>query len=165
MKLLKDILKGAVIGISNIIPGVSGGTMAVSMGIYDTIISAITHLFKDFKQSVKTLLPYFIGMGLGIVGLSFLIEYLFKHLPLQTSCLFIGLILGGLPIITSKIKGKKLSACHIILFLIFFILIIGMQLIKGERITELKMSFDVLQMIKLLGIGVIASAGKSLPLT
>ena len=163
MKLLKDILKGAVIGISNIIPGVSGGTMAVSMGIYDTIISAITHLFKDFKQSVKTLLPYFIGMGLGIVGLSFLIEYLFKHLPLQTSCLFIGLILGGLPIITSKIKGKKLSACHIILFLIFFILIIGMQLIKGERITELKMSFDVLQMIKLLGIGVIASATMVIP--
>ena len=52
MKALKDILKGMVIGIANIIPGVSGGTMMVAMGIYDKLIHCITHIFKEFKKSI-----------------------------------------------------------------------------------------------------------------
>lgn len=63
MEFLKDILKGAVIGVANAIPGVSGGTMMVSMGVYDNIIYCITHLFKQFKKSLLILLPYFIGMA------------------------------------------------------------------------------------------------------
>ena len=66
MEFLKDILKGAVIGVANAIPGVSGGTMMVSMGVYDNIIYCITHLFKQFKKSLLILLPYFIGMAAGI---------------------------------------------------------------------------------------------------
>ena len=56
MKTIKDILKGMVIGIANIIPGVSGGTMMVAMGIYDKLIHCITHIFKEFKKSVLFLL-------------------------------------------------------------------------------------------------------------
>ena len=55
MKTIFDILRGVVIGLANIIPGVSGGTMMVSMGIYDTIIGCINSLFKDFKRCVKML--------------------------------------------------------------------------------------------------------------
>ena len=66
MKLINEVLRGVVIGVANIIPGVSGGTMMVSMGIYDTLIHCITHLFSEFRQSVKTLLPYAVGMLLGI---------------------------------------------------------------------------------------------------
>ena len=55
MKAFFDILRGVVIGLANIIPGVSGGTMMVSMGIYDTIIGCINSLFKDFKRCIKTL--------------------------------------------------------------------------------------------------------------
>ena len=51
MNFILDILKGMVMGIANVIPGVSGGTMAVSMGIYDKLITALTHLLKDFKKS------------------------------------------------------------------------------------------------------------------
>ena len=53
MNKIKDILRGVMIGISNIIPGVSGGTMMVSMGIYDKIISSITSLPKHFIRSFK----------------------------------------------------------------------------------------------------------------
>ena len=53
--MLKMILKGVVIGVANIIPGVSGGTMAVSMGIYDKIIHAATHFLSEFKKSMKIL--------------------------------------------------------------------------------------------------------------
>ena len=46
------IIRGVVIGLANAVPGVSGGTMMVSMGIYDTLIHCITHLFKEFKKSI-----------------------------------------------------------------------------------------------------------------
>lgn len=69
MKTIFDILRGVVIGLANIIPGVSGGTMMVSMGIYDTIIGCINSLFKDFKKCIKTLWPYALGMVAGILGL------------------------------------------------------------------------------------------------
>ena len=98
MGFFKDILRGVMIGVANIIPGVSGGTMMVSMGIYDKIIGAVNNIFKEWKQSLKTLLPYAIGMLLGIAGLSFCITYFFEHFPLQTAFLFIGLIFGGLPV-------------------------------------------------------------------
>ena len=74
MKFVLEVLRGMVIGLANIIPGVSGGTMMVSMGIYDTLIHCITHLFKEFKKSVMTLLPYAIGMAVAIGALSFALK-------------------------------------------------------------------------------------------
>ena len=104
--MIKNFLKGMVMGVANIIPGVSGGTMAVSMGIYDKLLHCVTHLFKELKESVMFLLPIFVGIGAALVGLSFIIEPAFDNFPLQTSCLFIGLIVGGLPAICKKDKGK-----------------------------------------------------------
>ena len=106
MKLINQVLRGVVIGVANIIPGVSGGTMMVSMGIYDTLIHCITHLFSEFRQSVKTLLPYAVGMLLGIVALASLLKFLFANYPLPTSTTFIGLILGGLNPLLAKIRHK-----------------------------------------------------------
>ena len=50
MKWFLDVLRGMVIGLANVIPGVSGGTMMVSMGIYDKLIWSINNLFKKFKE-------------------------------------------------------------------------------------------------------------------
>ena len=76
MTFFMDILKGILIGIANIIPGVSGGTMAVSLGIYDKLIAAVSNLLKDWKSSFKTLFPLILGCGIGIVGFTYVIEYL-----------------------------------------------------------------------------------------
>lgn len=111
MKTFFEILRGVVIGLANIIPGVSGGTMMVSMGIYDTIIGCINSLFKDFKKCIKTLWPYALGMVAGILGLAKLITYLLGTFPLPTNMAFIGLILGGLPMIVRKMKGEKTGHC------------------------------------------------------
>ena len=59
MKFLIDVLKGVVIGVANIIPGVSGGTMAVTMGIYDKMIGAINKIFKKFHSIHILLLFYY----------------------------------------------------------------------------------------------------------
>ena len=75
--MIKSFLKGVVIGIANIVPGVSGGTMMVAMGIYDKLIHCITHLFSEFKKSVLFLLPIAVGMVAAIAGSSFGLVVLF----------------------------------------------------------------------------------------
>ena len=163
MSFLFDLLKGVVIGIANIIPGVSGGTLAVTMGIYDKMINAVNTLFKKFIKSLKVLLPIGIGMAIGIVLLSFIIEYCLGNYPLPTNCAFIGLIVGGLPVIAKKVKGEKPGILGIILFLAFFALIVGMQLISGGGSEGGSIEIGLVEVIKLFGIGVIASATMIVP--
>ena len=163
MKFIFDILRGCAIGIANIIPGVSGGTLAVSMGIYDKIISSVTGLFRHFKKSVVTLLPYGIGMAVGLLGLSFIIEFLFARYPLPTVLLFIGLILGGVPALWQRVKGKKIGILGIVLFVVFFALLVLLPFIAGEERTDLVLTPDVVTIIKLFFVGVIASATMVIP--
>ena len=161
--MVKSILKGAVIGIANIIPGVSGGTMAVSMGIYDKIIHAVTHLFSEFKKSMKVLIPIGIGVLIAIVGVARLIEIMFDKFPLQTNLLFIGLILGGLPSIGKKVKGSPIKAGHVIAFVLFFGLVVGCAALEGSSGGDVVLTFSFWNFIKLLGVGVIASATMVIP--
>lgn len=163
MELFKNILKGIVVGISNIIPGVSGGTMMVSMGIYDKLIHCITHFFKEFKENIKFLLPIGIGLLLGLVGLSFIIEPAFEHFPLQTNCMFIGLIIGGLPAIFKKVKGNKFKFGYVFPLVIFFALVVGMAAIGEKEGVSADLTFNVINVIKLFGVGVIASATMVIP--
>ena len=68
-------------GIAEIIPGGSGGTMDVLMNIYDKLIGAISHLKEQFKKSVLYLLPIVLGMGLSILALSHVISPLLQITP------------------------------------------------------------------------------------
>ena len=161
--MIKSVLKGIVIGIANIIPGVSGGTMMVSMGIYDRLIHCITHLFSEFKKSLVFLFPIVIGMGIAIVGSSFGLEYLFKTFPIQTNLLFIGLIIGGLPAIWKNVKGNKIKAGHIVAFLLFFVLVAGLAIMGEKEGAAAELTFSLMNFIKLLGVGVVASATMVIP--
>lgn len=161
--MIKDILKGAVMGIANIIPGVSGGTMAVSMGIYDKIIHAVTHLFSEFKQSLKVLMPIGIGIVIAIVAVARLIEYLFGVCPFQTNLLFIGLILGGLPAMAKKVKGNALKPGHLIACVLFFVIVVGCASLDGSAGGDADITFNLMNVIKLLGVGVVASATMVVP--
>lgn len=109
MEFFGNIIKGVMIGIANIIPGVSGGTMAVSLGIYDRLIGAVSGLFKEFKKNIAFLIPIIIGCGIGIVGFTYAIEYLLDKHTFVTCMAFVGLILGGLPAIISSMKSKMTS--------------------------------------------------------
>ncbi|MDN5314858.1 MAG: putative rane protein [Clostridiales bacterium] len=161
--LVKETAKGIVIGVANIIPGVSGGTMAVSMGVYDKLISAVTELKKNFKQSIIFLLPYLIGAVAGIALLSFVVRYTLTTWPLQTAGLFIGLILGGLPVILQNFRGQKISIHHGIAFLLFFALVIVMSLGQGNESTATDFILSPGIMIQLFFVGIIAAATMIIP--
>ena len=161
--MIKSILKGMVIGIANIIPGVSGGTMMVAMGIYDKLIHCITHLFSEFKKSVLFLLPIAVGMLIAIVGSSFGLSWLFENFPIQTNLLFVGLILGGLPAICKKVKGNKVKIGHIIAGILFFALVVVFAAMGESEGAAADLSFGIGNVLKLLGVGIIASATMVIP--
>lgn len=161
--MIKLILKGVMMGVANIIPGVSGGTMAVSMGIYDKIIYAATHLISEFKKSMKLLLPIVLGMALGIVVLARILEYMFARIPLQTNLLFIGLIIGGLPAITKKVKGKTIRGGHILVCLVFFVVVAGLAMMGEQEGAAADLSFSIINIVKLFGVGIVASATMVIP--
>lgn len=161
--MIKLILKGVMMGVANIIPGVSGGTMAVSMGIYDKIIHAATHLVSEFKKSMKLLLPIVLGMALGIVVLARILEYMFARIPLQTNLLFIGLIIGGLPAITKKVKGKTIRLGHILVCLLFFGVVAGLAMMGEQEGAAADLSFNIVNIVKLFGVGIVASATMVIP--
>ncbi len=170
MNLVLDILRGIVIGIANIIPGVSGGTMAVSMGIYDKLIGAVTGLFKHFKDSLKLLVPLGIGMVLGIVGFGFLLEYLLEHHVLATCLTFVGLILGGLPILWLNLKKnleKKPSGTagigEVISFLALLSIGLGLPLLQGVEGAVKTLTLTPGTALILFVLGIVASATMVIP--
>ena len=162
--LINQFFRGIVIGLANIIPGVSGGTMMVSMGIYDTLIHCITHLFKEFKKSIMTLLPYAVGMLAGILAFASVIHWGLENHPLPTNTLFIGLILGGLGPLLKKIEKEKINAAAIIAFVLLFALIIWMGFQNRDSIENAEsIEMNALQMVMMVALGVIASGTMIIP--
>lgn len=160
---LKNVMKGMVVGIAAILPGISGGTMAISMGIYDKIIYSMNHVLTDFKESLRYLLPIAAGMGIALLASVFGITCLFDAFPLQTNFLFIGLIVGSIPDIFQKVKGKSVRAGYLICFVIFYIFIIEMALLNGEKHCTIIMDISFSQIIILFLIGVIVAASMVIP--
>jgi putative membrane protein len=169
MVFIIDIIKGMLVGIANIIPGVSGGTMAVSLGIYSKLLDSISHLFKQCKKSIITLLPIVIGVALGIGLFSYTIEYLLAYQPFATCMAFIGLILGGVPIILVNLKAdtkpekKNALTTNIIVFLLFLALAIILPMLGGSKDSGVVLQSDFFSIIKLFLIGVIASSTMVIP--
>lgn len=161
--MLKMILQGMAVGVANIIPGVSGGTMMVAMGLYDKLIHAITHLKSEFKKSMQLLIPIFAGVGLAIVLLSRLFEFLLEYYPIPTNFAFCGLIAGSLPFIFQKVKGKKVTVGKMVPFILFFALVIGMAVLGEGNGASADVSFTFVNLIKLFGIGIIAAATMVVP--
>lgn len=161
--MLKKFLQGIVIGVANIIPGVSGGTMMVAMGIYDKLIHSITHLRKEFKESLRFLIPIFVGVGAALVIVARILEFCFEMFPIQTNLLFCGLIVGSLPFICTHVKGKKVTPGMLVSFLVFFAVVVAMALMGETEGAAADVSFSLINVIKLFGVGVIAAATMVVP--
>jgi len=99
-------LKGLAIGTAAIIPGISGGTIAFMLGIYDRLIDAIVHIKKDFKKSMTILIPSGLGIVTAIGALTFPMGLALEYAPLPTVALFAGFILGSLPTLRKALPPK-----------------------------------------------------------
>ncbi len=169
MKFIFDIIKGIFIGVANIIPGVSGGTMAVSMGVYDKIIDSINSITKEFKKSFLTLLPLVIGMIGGIGVFSYIIPYSLSHYAFQTCMCFAGLIVGGIPQIIGntsdalKKEERKMGFTHVIAFIVLAALAVIMAVANGNNSGPSVITVDFKNIVILVVIGIVAAATMIVP--
>lgn len=158
------IICGMIVGVANIIPGVSGGTMAVVLNIYDRLIGAVSNLRKEFKKSIAFLLPIAIGAVIGIVAFSKLIEFLLTNYPLATNFFFIGLILGSIPMIFKRATEDRFKPVSLIPFLIFLAGMLILSSFSGGAMTgEVATELSTGLFIKLVVCSAIAAAAMILP--
>jgi putative membrane protein len=103
------LVKGALVGIGAIVPGLSGGVLAVVFGIYEPMMRFLANLRVKFIKNVLFFLPIGIGGVLGVVGFSAVVDYAFTHFAAQFTWLFIGFISGTFPSLykTSGKEGRK----------------------------------------------------------
>ncbi|MDE6000786.1 MAG: DUF368 domain-containing protein [Clostridia bacterium] len=155
--------QGAAIGVSMIIPGVSGGTMAVLMNVYDKLISAISNLRKDFKNSFFFLLPIVIGALLAVCAMFFPIKYALKYAPFPTVMLFTGLMLGTAPKLFKEGIKKGFKKLDIIAILVPLAVVIGICFIPNMGNADLSTGMPVWGYFVLILIGAVASCALVVP--
>ena len=108
-EIIRIFLIGIAVGMANVIPGVSGGTLAVVFNIYEQFVNAITFNVKKIWANRRFVIPLLFGMAMGVLLLSNIITKVYSRFPFQTSCFFTGLILGSIPLLLSLMihGGKK----------------------------------------------------------
>ncbi len=162
MKNIILAIKGFFIGLANIIPGVSGGTLALTLGIYEKLIGCISHFFKNLKENIKFILPIGIGAVIAILSLSHLISFCLDNYVLPTILFFIGAILGGLPMLIKKVNGHKITISNIIIFLITSGIIILLLFLNSETEVSFQ-NMNIIDYLLLFVVGVVASATMVIP--
>ena len=167
MKHLKEnlilVAKGFVIGIANIIPGVSGGTLAITLGIYERLIKAISHFFTNLKENIKFLVPIAVGAVLSLLILSNVIGYALDHYPIPTTLLFVGLIFGGVPLLYRHVKIEKKSGSNLFIFFITFAIVTIFAFLKEGNFSVDLSNLNLFGYILLFIVGMVAAATMVIP--
>ena len=167
IEYFKYFLSGIVFGTANVIPGVSGGTMLVVFGIFDRLTESISGIKKIF-QNIGFLLTFGLGAGAGIIFSAKVIGKLFENFPTQTNMFFIGLILGGVPLIYKfGTSEKKIKPLCVVPFILAFAVVIGFTVLDNLNIINLSMTapegFDLLFSVKIMLCAMLAAVTMIIP--
>lgn len=155
-------IKGFILGVANVIPGVSGGTLAVSLGLYERGLECVTTLFKKFKENLTFIMPIALGIVVAILSTSKLVTYALTNFKAQTIFLFVGLIFGGISLIMKKVKGQK-SFFNICVLCIVFIFVLGLNFVKTDTFSISFTNMKIIDYVLLALVGFIASSAMVIP--
>ena len=136
---IKLILFGLIIGIASITPGLSGGVLAISFGIYASAINSVMSLRKNFKESFMFLFPLALGAGVGIIIFGIIMKPLLENFETSVIYFFMGMILGSLPSFFKEANEKGFRILYIIPLLITFSLgmIISGTVMQNQNTSDL----------------------------
>ena len=165
-EFFKNLSCGAVIGVAMIIPGVSGGTIAVLLNIYDKLINALGNLRKDFKANLLFLLPILLGMAAAFAAMYFPLKYALAYAPFPTVMLFVGLMVGSLPKLfkDSKVFGfEKLNTCSVLLPFAAIIAICVLKLFVSAGEADLTVNMPIWGYFAIIGVAMLASCALVIP--
>ncbi len=104
MKFLTNFLKGIVVGVGGVAPGLSGSVMLIILGLYEKAVNAIGTLFKNFKKNIAFLIPLVLGFGAGVLLFSKIVNFILKNYEFGTRYLFLGLVIGTVPLFYKQVK-------------------------------------------------------------
>ena len=156
MEVIKHFLKGIIAGIGGIAPGLSGSVLLVIMGLYEKTIHALGTLFKQFKKNAKFLLPVALGMLLGVLLFSRVVDFLLATFETQTRFAFLGLVLGTIPLFYKQVQKKGFRNRYYFVMLISGLaglMLFGMNNALFPQITDPNFGQKVL-----LGVAVAGSS-------
>ena len=111
-KTMNTFLKGIVAGIGGISPGLSGSVLLIIFGLYQKTLDALATLFKDFKRNIRFLLPLLLGMGIGVLAFSKVLDFLLEYHEIPTRFAFLGLILGTVPLFYKEVRKNGFSPLY-----------------------------------------------------
>lgn len=164
---MKEFLKrtgfGAVMGVAVIIPGVSGGTIAVLLGFYDKLIDSISNLRKDFKNSAAFLFPLVLGLIAAVAAAYFPLKFFLDRAPLPTVLLFVGLMIGSCPKMFKDSLKVGFKKTDMIAFVLPLAAVIGICFIPSVGNVNLSADMPVWGYFALVAVGALASCALVVP--
>lgn len=137
MNFIINCFKGIALGAGAILPGISSGVLCVIFGFYEKLVNSILGIFKDFKNSIKFLLPICLGGFVGVLLFGNALKYLFTSYPYQTNFAFMGLILGSVPILFKNSCKENSFKLHYLLYTLASFLL-TLFLINYEKSFEIQ---------------------------
>lgn len=150
------LFKGAAVGIGGILPGLSGGVLAVIFGIYDKMLSFLGNITKDFWKNVIYFIPVGIGGVLGVVLFSVVVEKAFGSYQALFTCLFIGFVVGTLPSLFKQAGQEGRDNSDLITMAGSALVIFLLMVLGGQSLTQVQPSFWAWILSgALIGLGVI----------
>lgn len=159
-------IKGIVLGVAFVIPGVSGGTLAVLMGIYEELIEAASNFYKsiaDFKKYIMYLLPIGLGVVFSVAVFAKLIKFGLEKSPIITILIFLGMIIGGIPALVRNVKGTKINLKDMTLMLVGLIIVISMLIFHKSNSNVVLTNMSITGYITLFLVGAIAAVTMVVP--
>ncbi len=156
------VIKGVVIGLATLVPGVSGGTMAIILGVYDDLIHSISSFFKDWKKNGLFLIQIGIGSVIGVGAFSKIIEQALVKYENPMIYLFLGIICGGIPVLYKKSLSSERKKSDLMFLGIGFIIVFIMTL-QPSAVFTLATNTGVKSTIFLVIAGFIIAVALILP--
>lgn len=163
MLSFSTIIKGFIVGGTMMVPGVSGGSMAMVLGIYDYLISSLGNLFKDFKNNLIFLLQFGISGILGIVLCAKPIMSIIDRFPIVSMFFFFGLVFGSVPMLFNKARTEKLTIKSVIWFILGLAIVISFMFLPKMQGSVDGSTFSLSLLILQLFTGVVVAIGFILP--
>lgn len=163
MKNYKNFFKGIAIGVATLVPGVSGGTMAVILGIYDDLIHAISSFFEDWKKHSILLLQLGLGALAALALFSKLLENAMVKFPFEMRFLFMGIIIGGLPVLYRKSRTFGKRDLKDFIFLIIGLITVLLMSSEPQATTTMATSKGLISVVFLFIAGIIIAVALILP--
>ena len=155
-------LKGLIIGGTMLVPGVSGGSMAMILGIYDRLISSVSSFMKNKKENLIFLVIFSMGGILGILLFANPLLQLIERYPMPMLYFFIGAVAGGIPLIVRQSGAKKLT-CRIAGYVILGLIAVSALGLLPQDLFNAENSTGAVGFLLLLIAGFVTAAALVLP--